>query len=167
MCGSVAYLRAAFPCHIVGIMPGFCIFNDVWLVIKVCEHLWILKGFFCMNPNHWTIPTPSPSVSLADTLCWSRKEVQQSWWDSVQQEEVLVGAWVGLTAVVQGNPSVKLWLLHICSHHQVHCFKHFVFFRDTSVSVYCGACSEDVVSMVFETLAPDGSPFSTHCVNQT
>ena len=25
------YLRVAFPHHIAGIMPGFCVFNDVWL----------------------------------------------------------------------------------------------------------------------------------------
>ena len=34
MCGRVAYLHVAFPCHIA----------------KVCEKLWILNRFFCTNP---------------------------------------------------------------------------------------------------------------------
>ena len=36
------YLRVAFPHHIAGIVPGFCVFNDVWLEKPGYKH-WLWK----------------------------------------------------------------------------------------------------------------------------
>ena len=43
VCACVCvYRRVAFPCHVTGIMPGFCIFINVWLQKPGYKH-WLRK----------------------------------------------------------------------------------------------------------------------------